>query len=349
MLRTFRIPLSWSELTKRTVSETVDDNGLGLAAQLAYYFLLALVPAIVFVAALASYFPARVIETILATLAPVAPAEVLTILREQLSALAEGQDTGLLTFGLAMALWSSSAAMTSLTDAINRAYDLEDTRPWWRVRLTAIGVTIFLAVFVLSAVAIVMAGPSLIEALVGRWGGAATVATLWKWLQWPIAAVLIALSIAVIYYVSPDADQDWEWVTPGAALATVLWAVASLGFKIYLTHFADYNATYGSLGGVIILMLWLYLTGLALVVGAEMNSEIEHASPFGKEPGEKTAAGRRIIGAAAARAFARRQQQAGSPAVADSSTAPESWSAATYSVVAFALLRSLVRRISGRT
>jgi membrane protein len=349
MLRTFRIPLSWSDLTKRTVSETVDDNGLGLAAQLAYYFLLALVPAIVFVAALASYFPARVIDTLLATLAPVAPTEVLTILRDQLSALAEGQDTGLLTFGLAMALWSSSAAMTSLTDAINRAYDLEDTRPWWRIRLVGMGLTIFLAVFVLGAVAIVMAGPSLIDALVGRWGGTAALATMWKWLQWPIAAVLIAFSIGVIYYVSPDADQDWEWVTPGAALATVLWAVASLAFKIYLTHFADYNATYGSLGGVIVLMLWLYLTGLALVVGAEMNSEIEHASPFGKQPGEKTAAGRRVIGAAAARAFAQRRQPVPAPAPAHSSASPESWSVATYGVVAFALVRSLARRISGRT
>jgi membrane protein len=239
--------------------------------------------------------------------------------------------------------------MTSLTDAINRAYDLEDTRPWWRVRLTAIGLTIFLAVFVLTAVAIVMAGPALIDALVGRLGGSAAAATLWRWLQWPIAAVLIAFSIGVIYYVSPDAEQDWEWVTPGALLATVLWAVASLTFKTYLANFADYNATYGSLGGVIVLMLWFYLTGVALVVGAEMNSEIEHASPFGKQPGERTAAGRRVLGAAAARAFAERQRRnpPNHPAVPPSS--PEGWSTATYGVMALALVRFVVRSISRRT
>ena len=104
----------------------------------------------------------------------------------------------------------------------------------------------------------------------------------------------------------PDAEQDWVWITPGAVLATVLWLLASLGFRYYVTHFADYNATYGSLGGVIVLMLWFYLSSLAILVGAEMNAEIEHASPYGKAPGEKVPGEKRKLGARARRAWEQR-------------------------------------------
>jgi len=117
----------------------------------------------------------------------------------------------------------------------------------------------------------------------------------------------------MLNYVAPDAEQDWEWITPGAAVSTVLWLIASLGFKVYLSNFADYNATYGSLGGVIILMLWFYISALAVLVGSEMNAEIEHASPYGKDPGEKVPGQRKKIGAAAARAYAERKQSPPTP------------------------------------
>ena len=109
----------------------------------------------------------------------------------------------------------------------------------------------------------------------------------WKILQWPFAFVLASAGIAIIYYFAPDAEQDWVWLTPGAMFATVIWLVASLGFKFYMTSFGDYNDTYGAIGGVMVLMLWFYISGLAILVGAEMNAEIEHASPYGKDPGER--------------------------------------------------------------
>jgi membrane protein len=311
MLRAFSLPITWAELVKRTARETVADNCLGLAAQLAYYFLLALVPAIVFFVSLASLFPPSVLEQMMTALARFAPGDVTTIVRDQLSSIAGGQKTGLLTFGLLMALWSSSAAIVSIVDALNSAYDIEEARPWWKVRLTAIGLTLALAVFVLVAVGLVMVGPRLAEVIASQVGLGAAFEWTWKILQWPVVFALITVAIATVNYFAPDAEQDWTWVTPGSVLATALWLIASLGFKFYLANFADYNATYGSLGGVIVLMLWFYVSGLAILVGAEMNAEIEHASPYGKDPGEKVPGQKRKLGTAAARAYEERQRSRG--------------------------------------
>jgi membrane protein len=123
----------------------------------------------------------------------------------------------------------------------------------------------------------------------------------WKILQWPLVIALASLGIAIIYYYAPDAEQDWIWITPGSILATLLWLLISLGFRVYVTNFGSYTETYGAVGGVIVVMLWFYLSGLAVLVGAELNAEIEHASPYGKEPGEKLPDEKKKIGALAER------------------------------------------------
>ncbi len=304
MFETFALPISWGELARRTVKEANADDCLGLAAQLAYYLLLALVPAIVFLVALASFFPSALVQQLVTSLRTVAPPDVVTIVEEQLARVANGEQAGLLTFGIGMALWSSSAAVVSITGALNRAYDIEEARPWWKVRLIAIALTLALAAFVITALALVMVGPTVAAALADRLGLGTAFEWTWTILQWPVVIVLIAAAIGAVNYFAPDAEQDWEWITPGAALSTALWLVASLAFKLYLSNFADYNATYGSLGGVIVLMLWFYISAVAVLVGAEMNAEIEHASPHGKDPGEKVPGERKKLGAAAARAYA---------------------------------------------
>jgi membrane protein len=309
MLSAFDVPISWSELIKRTIKDANADNVLGLAAQLAYYFLLALVPAIVCVVALTSFVPPQTIERMLQSAGTVVPGDMLDILRDQLDNLRQSESGGLLSLGLLMALWSSSAALVAVTDALNRAYDIEEGRPWWKVRLLAMGLTIGLAVFVVSAFTLVVAGPELAEVIGSRIGLGDAFTVTWKLVQWPIAFALVALGIGLIYYFAPDADQDWIWITPGSVLATLLWLVASLAFRLYVTNVADYNATYGSLGGVIVLMLWFYLSGLAILTGAELNAEIEHASPYGKEPGEKVPGEKKKIGARARRAWEERQRQ----------------------------------------
>jgi membrane protein len=309
MLSAFDIPISWFELIKRTLKDASADNVLGLAAQLAYYFLLALVPAIVFLIALTSFFPPQTIDRMIESAANVVPPDMMALLRDQLNSLRQANNGGVLSFGLLMALWSSSAAIVAVTDALNRAYDIEEGRPWWKVRLTAIALTIGLAVFVLTAFTLVVAGPELAESIASRVGLGDAFTLTWKIVQWPIVFALVVLAIALINYYAPDADQDWVWITPGAVLATALWLLASLAFRFYVTNFGDYNATYGSLGGVIVLMLWFYLSGLAVLIGAEMNAEIEHASPYGKAPGEKVPGEKKKIGARAKRAWEERQRQ----------------------------------------
>jgi membrane protein len=128
----------------------------------------------------------------------------------------------------------------------------------------------------------------------------------WKILQWPLAFFLVSSAVGLVYYFAPDAEQDWAWITPGAVLGTALWVVASLAFKFYVANFADYNAAYGAVGAVVVLLLWFYISGLAILVGAELNAEIEHASPWGKNPGEKVPGEKHKIGAAAARAYKER-------------------------------------------
>lgn len=302
MLRTFRLPLSWSSLLQRTVKESIDDNALGLAAELAYYFLLALVPAIAFVAALATFFPDALVDRILANLSEFAPPDVLSIVREQFEALASSRNGSVLTAGLLLALWSSSAALVGITEALNRAYDIVEGRPWWKVRLTAMALTFALATLVLVAFALVLAGGALAESLAIHLGFGVRFANTIKVLEWPLIFLLVVVAIGVVFSVAPDADQDWEWISPGAVLSATLWLAASLLFKAFIARFPDYNATYGSLGGVIVLMLWFYMSGLAILIGAEMNSEIDHASPHAPSVARQIGV-RRTIGARAARAF----------------------------------------------
>ncbi len=310
MYAAFDLPLSWGELLKRTVKEINEDDCLGLAAQLAYYFFLALFPAVLFLLALASFFPlTNFIDDAVRALRPIAPPNVLSFLEEQLRRLSNADSGGILTIGILGAIWSSSAAVVAIIGSLNRAYDIQEGRPWWHVRLTAIGLTIALAFFLLVSFTLIVAGPAIAEQLASSFGLGAAFAWTWTILQWPIAFLLVSTAIGLVYYFAPDAEQEWVWITPGAVVATVLWVLVSLAFKFYVANFANYNAMYGAVGAVIVLMLWFYLSGLAILVGAELNAEIEHASPHGKDPGEKVPGVRRKIGLAAARAYKARLAQ----------------------------------------
>jgi membrane protein len=304
MLRALQIPISWRELFKRTVTEVIADNCLGLAAQLAYYFFLALFPALLFLVAVISFIPIEgLLDAVTSMLARVAPTEVLTIVREQLTKIASDKSTGLLTLGMLGTLWSTSSGMTAIIDTLNQAYDIQESRPWWKVRLTAIGLTIALAIFIVLSLALVLVGPTLAEKAAVWLHMGPVFEWTWKILQWPLVFALVALAVALIYYFAPDAEQDWVYITPGSVLATFLWLMASLVFKFYIANFTSYTATYGIIGAAIVLMLWFYVSALAVLVGAEMNAEIEHASPHGKEPGEKVAGEKRRLGPAAERAW----------------------------------------------
>jgi membrane protein len=240
------------------------------------------------------------------TFAGVVPPDVITIIQDQISKISEGDHGGILTFGLVVALWSSSAAMMGLIDALNRAYDIEESRPWWKVRLLAVVLTLALAAFALAAFALVLLGPAVTAQLARLAGLGPVVAWAWTLLHWPVVLALVAAGTALVYYFAPDAEQEWVWVTPGSVLTTVLWVLASLGFRYYVTHFGAYTETYGAIGGVMVLLLWFYLSGVVMLLGAELNAELEHASPYGKAAGERVAGQRRAIGALAYGRYQRR-------------------------------------------
>jgi membrane protein len=340
MFAYFEMALSWPELAKRTYKDMMEDDALGLAAQLAYYFFLALFPAILCVIAIASFFPLQnFTDEMVMSLGRFAPEEMVTLIREQMTRIAEGNNGGILSIGLLGAIWSSSAAMTSIINALNRAYDIEESRPWWKVRLMAILLTIGLAVFIVASFALVIAGPEIAGWLANKYALGQVFVWTWTIVQWPIAFALVVTGIGLIYYFAPDAEQSWAWITPGSLVATVVWLVGSLAFRFYVVNAGSYETTYGAVAGVILLLLWFYLSGLAIILGAEVSAEIEHASPWGKAPAEKVPGEKKKLGAAAALAFNQRGGQMPPP--------PPKLEPTPEPVRVFASQPSMIERLGG--
>jgi membrane protein len=266
------------------------DNCLGMSAQLAYYFFFSLFPALLFLLAIASYFPfARLVDQIVTTLGGFAPPDVIAIVTDQIKKISNGDQGGLLTLGMLVTLWTSSTAMTAVINTVNRAYDIDDQRAWWKIRLLAIALTIGASLFILISFALVTVGPELAGHVADWVHLGAVFRSVWVVLQWPIVFALVSLGVALIYHFAPDADQPWVWLTPGALFATLLWIATSVGFRYYVVLVGSYTRTYGVIGGVMVLLLWFYLSGLAVLLGAELNAEIEHAR------GERHHRGRRQL------------------------------------------------------
>ena len=328
LLHYLNVPLPWREIFRRTLYEAFwKDNCLGMAAQLAYYFFFALFPTMLFLVALASYFPvSTLIDDLFRTVGGLMPPEALQIITDQLLKISESEDAGVLSLGMLLAVSSSSAAMVAIIDTVNRAYDVEEGRPWWKVRLTAMLLTVAVATFILVAFALVIVGPTVATKLAERFYLGPAFEWTWKILQWPIVFGLTSTAMALIYYFAPDVEQDWVWLTPGSILATALWLLMSFGFKYYVGNWGNYTETYGLIGAVMILLLWFYITGLVILIGAEMNAEIEHASPHGKDPGEKIPGQKRKIGPAAMRAWVARRRARGEqpPAASEVEAAAQS-------------------------
>jgi len=320
LLAYLKVPLTWREVLIRTFREGFyKDNVFGMAAQLAYYFFFALFPALLLLLAIASYFPVQtLVNDAFKTLGGVVPPDALKIITDQIEKITTGKPGGLLTFGVAAALWSSSSAMTAVINTLNSAYDIEEGRPWWKVQLTAVLLTIGVALFILLSFALVIIGPAMAEKVAVWMHLGPAFEWTWKIMQWPVVFALTGTGFGLIYYFAPDAKQDWVWLAPGSAFATTLWLIASLAFKYYVVNISSYSATYGVIGSVMVLMLWFYISGTVILLGAEMNAEIEHASLYGKEPGEKVPGQRRIIGSAAMRRWiAKRRGHGEKPPSAD--------------------------------
>ena len=280
MFAYFRAPVPWPELIRRTVVETFEDGCPGLAAQLAFYFLLALFPALLFLVSLLAYLPVdAAVASILERMQPFLPRDVVAVINAEIDKLLQGSRQSLLTFAIVGALWSSSSAMTAVITTLNHAYDIEEFRPFWKTRLIAIALSLALAVFVVLAFALVVGGSDL-AATVASWLGAGEMfQTVWAIVQWPIALFFVVFAIDLVYYFAPNAETRWVWISPGSLVATALWLLTSVGFKLYLQYVSNIAVVHGALGSVIVLLLWLYLSGFAILIGAELNAEIDRALP----------------------------------------------------------------------
>jgi membrane protein len=283
--------LSVREFARRVMGKVQEDNCLGQASQLAYYFLFALFPFFLFLTALLGYLPIpNLMDQIMDLLARVLPSDALRLVRDNIASLVSDQHGGLLSFGILASLWASSSAIAAITDVLNHAYDVEEGRPWWKVRATALILTVGFSCFIIVAMVLLMFGPHLGSWIANQVGMGGAFEIAWNILRWPVIVMLMMVAVGILYYFAPDVEQEWRWVTPGAVFAVVGAILTSLGFSYYVNNFGSYNKTYGSIGAVIVLLTWMYLTGFFINVGGEINAVIEHAAPNGKEPGEKTKA-----------------------------------------------------------
>lgn len=281
--------IGFGTLLKRTIKEFSNDDMSTYASALAYRALFSLFPFLLFLMALLGFlnlseFFAWLREQAALALPAVAMEQVNPVI-DQL----QEQKSGLLSVGILVALWTASAGFRSLMNAMNRAYDVDEGRPSWKLMLLSLFYTIGTAVILLASAGLMIVGPQVMEWLADLVGLKETIVLLWAWLRWPVVVFLMMLLVAVLYYVTPDVEQEFRFITPGSVLAVIVWIAASVGFGIYVQNFADYNATYGSIGAIIVLLLYFYISAAVLLLGAELNAVIEHHSVEGKDPGEKTA------------------------------------------------------------
>ena len=274
------MPNNLSRLVARVVQRVNDHEIFGRAAQLSYYFLLALFPLLLVLINVLGYMAQEGTafrEQLLTYLAAVMPRSAIALVRTTLNEISDASGTGKVSFGLLAALWAASNGMGAISDTLNTAYNVKERRPWWKVRIISVCLTVALAILILAALAIVLYGGTIGEALAARYGFGGVFTIVWKIVQWPIALVFVLTTFNLIYNFAPDLPEgSRSWITPGAFVGVGLWLIVSFGFRGYLSFFDSYSVTYGSLGAVIVLMLWFYLTGVAILIGGEVNSEVSH-------------------------------------------------------------------------
>ncbi|MDQ1410094.1 MAG: rane protein [Acidobacteriaceae bacterium] len=278
--------ISWTEIFRRAWKAANQDDVLGRSAQLAYYFFLALFPLLICVVTVLGVLAgkdAHVQDAVLNFLASVLPGSASMLIQKTLTEVDQAHATSKLSIGLVFSLWSASAGMSAIMDTLNAEYQVHESRSFIKRNAVALGLTLAVAILLIAAVAIVLAGGPTAEAFSG---GMVKLAI--KILQWPVAIALVLFGFALVYFFAPDVkEQKWHWITPGAIAGVAMWLAASFVLKIYLHFFDSYSATYGSLGAVIILLLWFYVSGASLLFGAEINSVIEDAAAAEGEPDAK--------------------------------------------------------------
>jgi membrane protein len=290
--------LTWRELARRLWGGMNQTDLINRAYELAYNFLLAVFPMFFFLLGLLGIFAheGSKLRADLFTYVQLAlPPMAYDVLVRTLGEITRNTVAGKATFGLLLALYSGSAGMTQLMSTLNAVYQVRERRSWVRVHLTSLGLTLAMSALIIAALFLVLAGGHIVASMGQVLGLNAAAYVAAKVLPWACALGFVISAFAVVYYFAPDVEeQHWYWITPGSVTGVALWAIASAALRGYLHFFDSYSRTYGSLGAVIILMLWFYVTGLAVLLGGQINATIEHAAAEhghieAKAPGQKAA------------------------------------------------------------
>lgn len=291
--------LSLWQLGKKVFSAINDDNLLGRAAELAFNFVLALFPMLIFLVSMLGLFASRgttLRGQLVSYFSSVLPPDAATLITKTLNEVMHNASNGKITFGIVLTLWFASGGMSSIISGLNGVYEVREMRSWFKVRGISVVLTIAISALVILALFAILSGNFLAQAIGSHLNMGDTAVLLWRVAEVIVAVVFVTVSFSLIYYYGPDVEeQHWYWITPGSIVGVLLWIAASFGFRVYLHFFNNYGKTYGSLGAVMILLMWLYVTGFAFLFGGEINARIEHAAarrghPEAKAPGEKKAA-----------------------------------------------------------
>ena len=270
------------QLGLNVFDQIIENDVFGQAAELAFYFLFSLFPLVLIMMTLFGLFASQRIELqnrLLSYSADLLPPAAFQLLRNLIRELATHASGGKLTLGIVSAFWGVSGGVNAMIKSLNRAYRVRETRSWFKVRALALGLSALISVLLLTALFMALAGNYFVD-----WAGKGlqlqpVFVFIWKIIQWPAAIFFITISCTLIYYFGPNLMERrrWTWLTPGSAFSALVWLGASFGFRMYLHFFNGYSASYGSLGAVMILLIWLYVTGLAYLIGGEINAVIERA------------------------------------------------------------------------
>lgn len=286
------------ELVKRVWRGIIDDDLLGRSAQLGYYSFFSLFPALILLTALLGIMAGpgtQLYNLLVHYLGKALPPSVAHMIHGVLDQTSAASGSGKVTFGLLALLWTASSAMSAVQDTLNVVYDLEDRRPVWKARLIALGITIVCSLLLLLTMAVFLYGTMLVDFIGDQIGLGEGLRRIWRIGEWPVAVLSLSLTFAIIYNFAPAFERRrWKWLTPGSVFAMITWGLATLGFRLYLRYFHSFSRTYGSLGAVIILLSWFYVTGLMLLLGGEVNAAIEcsaaeHGVPGARHKRQKTA------------------------------------------------------------
>jgi membrane protein len=286
---------------KRLFKEVGEDDLSGLAAELAYRLLLALFPFFIFLAALGGFVASTFsidnpTERIMNELAGALPADAQGVLREQLESILSSKNGALLTLGIVGAIWAASGAMNTVVKALNRAYDVEETRPFWKRYLLTVGMTVFVGVFFISAFVLLIVGQLFAEDIGAELGIEGIAVTLLNSARLPIVLLLLAVAVAIVYWVAPNVKLPFRWVSPGSVLFIVAFVAFTLGFGFYVANFGSYNETYGALAGVVVMLIWFYATSFIMLAGAELNAVLaKEAEPQAVQEPEQSSESRERV------------------------------------------------------